>query len=77
VSDSTTVYTITTGASDSFNMYIDELPDQCIFCMPEADTPARCFIQDDRGYNMPYCDRHYQEALASYSDEEGRRGWRG
>lgn len=67
---------IETG-SDARTYFIHPHPDftqwnleghyDCIFCMMpgKEDTPATHFVQDDRGWLMPYCDAHYQDMMNS------------
>lgn len=43
--------------------HLEDGPHLCIACMP-VDTPATHFVQDDRGWLMPLCERHYQESRA-------------
>ena len=42
--------------------HLEDGPHLCIHCMPNRDTPATHFVQDDRGWLMPLCERHYQES---------------
>lgn len=48
---------------------IEGEPNLCIFCLPEMEVPAVHFVQDDRGWLVPFCERHYWDSREARESE--------